>query len=53
MAAQFNTFCLILPNTRPQLLWKLKQAKKLQEHDKIRDPRQTNTPPVASSRDQL
>ena len=40
-----SSFCLILPITRPQLLWNLKEAKKLHVNDKIRDPRQTNMSP--------
>ena len=55
-----SLFCLILPITRPQALWNLKQARKLHVNDKIRDPRQTNMSPkhyinfeVASGRDQL
>ena len=55
---QSSSICLILPITHPQSLWNLKQAKKLQVNDKIRDPRQTNGLlsiifEVASSRDQL
>ena len=42
VSRQSSSFCLMLPITRPQLLWNLKKAKKLQVNDKIRDPRQTN-----------
>ena len=42
VSRQSSAFCLILPITRPQSLWNLKQAKKLRVNDKIRDPRQTN-----------
>ena len=45
MSRQSSSFCLILPITRPQSLWNLKQAKKVQVNDKIRDPRQTNMSP--------
>ena len=45
VSRQSSSFCLILPITRPQSLWKLNKAKKLQVYDKIRDPRQTNMSP--------
>ena len=45
VSRQSSSFCLSLPITRPQSLWKLKKAKKLQVYDKIRDPRQTNISP--------
>ena len=58
VSRQSSSFCLILPITHPHLLWNLKEAKKLLENDKIRDPRQTNMSPehffeVTSSRDHL
>ena len=34
MSRQSSSFCLILPITRPQSLWNLKSAKKLQVNDK-------------------
>ena len=45
VSRQSSSFCLILPITRPQSLWNIKYAKKLQVNDKIRDPRQTNVSP--------
>ena len=42
MSRQSSSVCLILPITRPQSVWNLKSAKKLQGNDKIRDSRQTN-----------
>ena len=45
VSRQSSSFCLILPITRPQSLWNLKQAKKLHVNDKIRDLRQTNMSP--------
>ena len=39
VSRQSSSFCLILPITHPHLLWNLKEAKKLLENDKIRDPR--------------
>ena len=58
VSRQSSSFCLMLPITRPQLLWNLKKAKKLKVNDKIRDPRQKKfllsiIIEVASSRDQL
>ena len=45
VSRQSSFFCLILPITRCQSLWNLKQAQKIHVNDKIRDPRQTNMSP--------
>ena len=45
VSRQSSSFCLILPITRPQSLWNLKQVKKSHVNDKIRDLRQTNMSP--------